>query len=438
MTRAYAYWLQFALAIALVFNAGCGDGSGGDDDDRDGSGGRDSGENDREDFIADTSGFEGLLTWTLGSRAGLYVWDLPKSEFIFERRGRLDGDEANARFPSEPALSRDGKTLVYTLEETFLITLAGEVIVRDLATGDEELYPSSGLGANHQRITGSPSISRDGRIVAVAERHFEWVTSEFGTFPEDETKSAIQIWDRTSGELTSLTDGSFKAFAPRLSADGSRVLFLSDELSPVDFYIANTSAPFEIERLTIFADEPGLKLGQSFSNAPGGISASDDLRYVAFVALNEDQTAEAAFILDTEAKTIERAIIRPIGVEIVGETSIVRLASIALSGDGSTLAYTVYFMDIVGETINAGRQILRASRLTPGETSVVDIDDEGVAAGLDPNGLALSVDGSQIAYSLRREELWVNLIDGSDPRQVIHEDQKRVGPDFGLSMSLSF
>src|SRR5690554_1755543 len=121
MLRAYALWLQLALAAALVFNSGCG--SEGGDDSEEGNGRRDGGDTngDGEDFIADTSGFDGLLTWTFGSRAGLFVWDLPNSELIFERRGSLDGEEGDEIFPSEPSLSRDGSTLVYTAFTPFLL-----------------------------------------------------------------------------------------------------------------------------------------------------------------------------------------------------------------------------------------------------------------------------------------------------------------------------
>lgn len=437
MTRAYAFWLQFALAIALVFNAGCGDGSGGDDDDRDGNGRRDGGDTngDGEDFIADTSGFDGLLTWTFGNRLGVFVWDLPNSELIFERRGNED----EAIFPGEPSLSRDGSTLVYTAFTPFLLgTLFGEVTVRDLETGTEEAYPTTGLSAAHQRDTTNPSISADGRFVAVAEKNFEWVETEFGRNIENETERAIQIWDRTSGELTYITDGSFKAYAPRISADGSKVLFLSNQHSALDLYMANTSAPFEIERVTTFADETELRLGSSFSSAPGKISYSDDLRYVAFIAETEDSSAQAAFILDTQTKAIERAVIQPIDVTL-GEDANVWLRSIAMSGDGSTLAYAVYYMDIYvdeGEVITS-RQILRAPRTNPSSTVLI-AEDSGITAGMDPSGLALSADGAQIAYSLALEELWVNLIDGSDPQKVISAEQDRVGTDFDLSMSLSF
>lgn len=435
MLRAYALWLQLALAGALIFNSGCG--SEGGDDSEEGNGRRDGGDTngDGEDFIADTSGFDGLLTWTFGSRAGLFVWDLPNSELIFERRGSED----EAVFPGEPSLSRDGSALAYTAFTPFLLaTLFGEVTVRDLETGTEEAYPTTGLSAAHQRDTTNPSISADGRFVAVAEKNFEWVETEFGRNIENETERAIQIWDRTSGELTYITDGSFKAYAPRISADGSKVLFLSNQYSALDFYMANTSAPFEIERVTTFADETELNLGSSFSSAPGKISYSDDLRYVAFIAETEDSSAQAAFILDTQTKAIERAVIQPIDVTL-GEDANVWLRSIAISGDGSTLAYAVYYMDIYvdeGEVITS-RQILRAPRTNPGSTVLI-AEDSGITAGMDPSGLALSADGAQIAYSLALEELWVNLIDGSDPRKVISAEQDRVGTDFGLSMSLSF
>lgn len=435
MLRAYALWLQLALAAALIFNSGCG--SEGGDDSEEGNGRRDGGDTngDGEDFIADTSGFDGLLTWTFGSRAGLFVWDLPNSELIFERRGSED----EAVFPGEPSLSRDGSALAYTAFTPFLLgTLFGEVTVRDLETGTEEAYPTTGLTDAHQRDTANPSISADGRFVAVAEKNFEWVETEFGRNIENETERAIQIWDRTSGELTYITDGSFKAYAPRISADGSKVLFLSNQHSTLDFYMANTSAPFEIERLTTFADETELRLGSSFSSAPGKISYSDDLRYVAFIAETEDSSAQAAFILDTQTKAIERAVIQPIDVTL-GEDANVWLRSIAISGDGSTLAYAVYYMDIYvdeGEVITS-RQILRAPRTNPGSTVLI-AEDSGITAGMDPSGLALSADGAQIAYSLALEELWVNLIDGSDPRKVISAEQDRVGTDFGLSMSLSF
>lgn len=446
MKRAFSLWLRLALlgtlGLSLGLSVGCGDGGENENENENGENEDENGENGKE-FVADTSDYDGLIAWSKVAAFGVYVWDLPKSELVYSHEPQ---EETTLTLIGQPTLSRDGSTFAYAHGET--IGLGGLLLgvsLRDMASGDLIAYPVDDLREDQQRITSQPSLSRDGKIVAVLEQQFDWVESEIGLLPDNETDEIIEVWNRETGERTQITDGTHIDIQPHLAADGSRVLFLSNRGGgKYDFYIADVEENPAVERLTDLGNEPEARGYSSETASPNHIAVSDDLRYVAFIGRgphlgepdNLEKSATAFFLLDTSTKTLERLDVMPHGIT-VHEQSLLDMRSVALSGDGSTIAYHLHFTSFDIDRIGSSTQVLIADRATPSNTRLIEESGEGdIDSALDTAGLALSADGSQIAYSFRGSELWIRGSDGSNPAQIVAKEQKRVA--HGLAMDLSF
>ena len=437
--RAYNRWLRLALALGLIFSFGCGDYTAGDDD----RNGRDPGEDDRDDgkpFIADTSGYTGRLSWNHGFD-GIFVWDLPSSGLIYEQRVSTAGDES--RMLSHPRLSGDGNSLIYVEYEPYLVG-ANFAVVRhvDLNSLSETEYPTDDLQAEEVRISDLATLSRDGRFIAALEKRVDMA----GGLPSDETPLVIEVWNRSTGVRTRVTDGSHADRRPMISADGTRVLFLSNRGGyENDLYLANVEEDAAAQRVTDIANDSTVANFTDLTFRPHYHDVSDDLRYVVFTAnsykeADPSSTEPAFFILDTETGAISRIPVETLAAPSSGDAMILN-RSVAISGDGETLAFRIGYLITDPANPRSGVVIMTAPRQDPLNTTVAfqtDSAEDGSRELLDSGALALSEDGSQIAYTRMAEELWISRADGADPRKVIDASEKRMASTTLVPTTLSF
>lgn len=110
----------------------------------------------------------------------------------------------------DPSISADGRFVAFSSKASTLV--AGDtngsrdVFVRDRLTGETEIIPvPSGGGLFPER--GSPSISGDGRLVAL---------------DSDGVESAIVVFDRQTRQMTEYAEG----VSPSISADGQVLVWL--------------------------------------------------------------------------------------------------------------------------------------------------------------------------------------------------------------------
>lgn len=115
--------------------------------------------------------------------------------------------------------------------------------------------------------------------------------------------------------------------------------------------------------------------------------------------------------------------------------------SVAISGDGETLAFRIGYLITDPANPRSGVVIMTAPRQDPLNTTVAfqtDSAEDGSRELLDSGALALSEDGSQIAYTRMAEELWISRADGADPRKVIDASEKRMASTTLVPTTLSF
>jgi Tol biopolymer transport system component len=209
-----------------------------------------------------------------------------------------------------------------------------------------------------------------------------------------ESPLSIEVWDRSGNQRIRITEGESSDSSPMLTADGKSIFFLSDRDGEVDLYRAEVKEGADVERLDALA-ATGV---EAIAGTAGGPQISGDGRWLVFVGALGGQR-KGAFLVDTQAQEVSRL--------DSGEGSV---ENVSISHDGSTLSWTA------GCTPTCSGWI----RPTVGGTPHLVVEDVFLTSPL-----ALSPDGSQIAYLSNEGVLLVMRGDGSDPRVVTSADEER-------------
>jgi Tol biopolymer transport system component len=208
-------------------------------------------------FVAFTSAAQNLVPDD-GSYADVFVRDLlTNTTILASRASGIDGVPANY-WSGFPSISADGRFVAFTSSATNLdpadaerepapsvgIDEGMDVFVRDLVTGTTTLVSraSGPAGADGNRLSGSPSISADGRLVA-----FQSYATNLAPGDAD-LRSDIYVRDLQTattifvgrGPIESRRKGMLEdGGAPSISSDGQSVAFstlVHFDVKPVEYW----------------------------------------------------------------------------------------------------------------------------------------------------------------------------------------------------------
>lgn len=382
------------LFVLPACGGGDGDGAGGAGG-KGGSGG-DPGSGGSDPRVErDTSGYDGLLLWTKGSGFGVMGWDLAGSRLAVSEEVPFDGSDRLG----QPRASADRSTIaLVAYEEIAEGKLLGSVRGVGLGAGGGWRYPTDDLKPNQHRLTQQAWLDSTGNLVAVAESTItkEW-NDDLGMDLYFESPLSIEVWDRSGNQRIRITEGESSDSSPMLTADGKTVFFLSDRDGEVDFYRAEVKEGADAERLDALTTT-GI---EAIAGTAGGPQISGDGRWLVFVG-DLGGLRKGAFLVDTQAQEVSRL--------DSGEGSV---ENVSISHDGSTLSW----VDGCEFHIASCRGWTRP---TEGGEPRLMAEDVFVSSPL-----ALSPDGSQIAYLSNEGVLLVMRGDGSDPRVVTSADEER-------------
>ena len=265
----------------------------------------------------DTSDFEGTAVWTVGIRSGIVARELANNEIYLAEHKQGEFED----LPTLPALSKDRSTLVYTRDDSSFIEVIGQVHKRTLGTGEETTIPREIDGSEWERISTTPSTNEDGSLVAYTEYRGKF--SEEGALLET-TDGEIATWNE-AGEMTVLTDTpDVDDYLPKLSDEGSNILFVSERSGEPDFYTMPTDGSSAPALVTY--DNYEKELADLGFTADNKWASDDDLSHVVFVARIPVDAVYGAFVLDTQSGEVQR----------LGESDDANYVDI--SDDGSTIA----------------------------------------------------------------------------------------------------
>lgn len=254
----------------------------------------------------------------------------------------------------------------------------------------------------------APALSANGRYIA-----FQSTASTFGIADTNRTGD-IYLYDRTPGTFSLLsrrgpTLGDRGSSAPAISADGSRVVFISaaTTLDPAD---ANgISDVFVLERVAGTLRRLTPAAGVEANDAPLSPQISADGRYVAFTSLASNwvagdvNSAYDVFVYDLVANTVVRASVGNAGEALVPSVPEDFPPSFSLSAGGRCVAFDTATALEAADTTGATDVYLR--NLDAGTTTRVSVNAAGVAGNSDSGTPWVSPDCLSVAFTTRSNNL---------------------------------
>ena len=326
-----------------------------------------------------------------------------------------NGEDANGQ-SATPALSADGHLVAFTSAASNLVVGDGngrfDVFVRDRDTGMLELVSVASDGTQLVGDSIAPAISADGRYVAFA--------STAPLVPEDTNDSFdIYVRDRVAGTTTRVsvasdgTESNSLSLAPRISADGSLVVFHSFGSNLVADDTNNVADVFAHDRVT----GTTARVSVSSTGAQGtrqsvGAQVSGDGRFVAFdsdatnLVSGDGNGRTDVFVHDRTTGVTERVSVSTLGGE--GNNQSGFLDPPALSFDGRWVAFTSGANNLVpNDTNNRVDVMLRDRQL--GTTTRVNVAADGTEAdGSSTLWANMSADGRVVVFASSASNLVPN------------------------------
>ncbi len=288
------------------------------------------------------------------------------------------GEEANGP-SSEPDLSEDGRTLVFTSSADNLVpgdtNEHDDVFARDMASGSVALLSAAPRGAPSDGDSAAPAISPDGRFVSFSSDATNLVTDddngEADVFVVDLARGRTKLVSvaRGGGGQNAARSGG-RPMASDISRDGRLVVFESDATNlagrdrnrRTDIFVRN------IER----ASTRRVSLSTTNEEAGGGSylpTITPDGRYVAFGSRANDLVAEDAQGPDVFVRDVARETTVLVDVTARGrlrgrEAAVPPPGRPSLSADGATAAFTSSAANLAGADTNQVADVF-LRRLTP-------------------------------------------------------------------------
>jgi uncharacterized repeat protein (TIGR01451 family) len=325
----------------------------------------------------------------------------------------VKGDSANFT----PSLSTDGTRVAFMSVALGLdpadTDRFDDIYVKDLASGDITLASTSDSGIKGDLFSLSPSLSADGTRVA-----FRSVATNLDLADSDSI-SDIYVKDLVTGDVTlaSISDDGVKAnsesFDPSLSGDSTKVAFWSDatNLDPADS--DGISDIYVMDLVTgditlASTSDDGVKA----NSASSGPRLSADGTRVAFLsdATNLDP-ADTDSIPDVYVKDLVTGNITLATTSNSGVKANSGGFSLSLSADGTKVAFWSDATNLDPADTDSNSDIY-VKDLVTGDITLASTSDGGVKANSYSFDPSLSADGATVAFGSYATNLHPAATDG--------------------------
>ena len=361
----------------------------------------------------------------------------------------IDGSESSGH-SEEVSISADGRYVAFRSWASNLVNgdtnNLPDIFVRDLQTNQTTRVSVASDGTQSNQHSYNPSISADGRYVALE--------SEATNLVSGDTKNHQDIFvhDRQTGQTTRVSvasDGTQAygySYNPSISADGRYVAFISfasnlvggDTEPPI--LPSTTSLPnnpasqgrgvssqvFVHDRQTGATTLVSVAIDGSEGNDHSEeVSISADGRYVAFASSatnlvsGDTNKHPDIFVRDLQTNQTTRVSVASDGTQANNFSF-----NPSISADGRYVAFTSWANNLVSGDTNGGRDIFVHDRQT-GATTRVSVATGGGQAAADSQRPSISADGRYVAF----ESDASNLVSGdtnNHPDIFVHDRQTGV------------
>jgi Tol biopolymer transport system component len=307
-----------------------------------------------------------------------------------------------------PAISADGRFVAFASRASNLANhdtnKVADIFVHDLRTGKTQIVSVSSHGAEAAPLKGtlslsrSPSISADGRLIA-----FESYAKNLA--PHDANGvGGVDVFVRdTRHETTTLASGPapdgriIAGEAPSISADGSAVVFISEQAGVV-IRDLQTDALISVASTT-------LEIGQSTAiSGDGSVVAFDTLDGL---VPNDVDKGEDVYIYDVAAASLRVASVGPDGAA-AGFSS-----NPSLSADGELLAFESFSGALDPSAYAEFRPEVFVHDLQGGSTTLVSANSGGEPVDKPAVGGVLAGGGNFVAYATKATNLGRSAPEGA-------------------------
>jgi hypothetical protein len=263
---------------------------------------------------------------------------------------------------TDVVLSRDGHWAVFVTRATNLFEDAtpnySDVVIEDLTTGAMQLVSANAQGQQGSADATAPSVSDDGRFVTFLSSAQDLLPGVTGGQPE------LYLKDLVTGTLTLVSQTSDGTPAngavndAAISGDGHTIAFVSTATNLVSgttgtaaVYVANVSTG-AIQRVDM------APTGDPTNGAAGGVSISDNGRYVSFDStatnLIPDDTTDNREVFVADMTTGSISLLSP-GTSGAPGNGDSQLPS--LSRDGRYVAFTSRASDLTADTVGVSANV---------------------------------------------------------------------------------
>jgi hypothetical protein len=308
-----------------------------------------------------------------------------------------------------PAISSDGRYVVF---ESYAVNLVpGDAnLVRDVFIRDRQALTTSRISVGAGGVEGNsesfaPAVSADGRYVAFTSYADNLTPGVTGN-----AKTNVYVRDMLTATNTlvsmtlSLIGGSQSSSLPAISADGSRIAFWSFESNLVggdtnglwDIFLWDRNAATKITLVSV--SSTGVQKNQGNESvsrivAPA-ISANGDIIAYSTTATNlvpgDTNGLQDVFVHQVSTAVTIRASEGAGGVQATGDSPVGQGERVALSSDGTWVAFTT-----AAANISAGGNNVMIHNNFTSETIAITAN---VANFSGSKGPALSGDGRFVAF----------------------------------------
>ncbi len=330
----------------------------------------------------------------------------------FIRRVSVDSSETEANGSSvQPKVSSDGRYVVFQSFANNLVSgdtnNKGDIFIRDTKTGDTTRVSVSTAGVEADNDSSEPAISADGRYVVFQSD----ATNLIGAGNDTNNRTDIFLHDTQTKSTTrvsvsdSETQADFSSTLPDVSADGRYIVFKSsatnligagnDTNAVTDIFVRDTQLETTI-RVSVDSNEVQAN-GQS-----GVPRISDNGRYVAFIsratnligAGNDSNGSQDVFVRDMQAGTTARVSVSNSDAASNGDSY-----APGISADGRYVAFYSSATNLIGvgsDNNSVNDIFVRDTKL--GGTTRVSVSNSGSEVNGGSYEPRISADGRYIVF----------------------------------------
>jgi hypothetical protein len=289
------------------------------------------------------------------------------------------------------------------------------IYVRDRVAGTTELVSMSTAGVQADNLSDVGNISGDGRFVVFISYASNLVPGDSNGSPD------VFVRDRQAGTTTRVSVSSSGGQAngsslwPRLSADGRFVAFTSAATN-----LAGTDANGTVEDIYVHDMQTRTTRRVSLSSAgvqansvSTGASLSSDGQTLAFISFAGNLVAGDTNVeWDVYVRDLQTGVTERVSVSSSGGQGNDESGAPYMSPDGRFVSFHSVASNLVAGDTNGFLDVFRHDRLT-GRTDLVSLSSTGFQGNADTNNVAISADGSRVAFYSNASNYVADDVNGS-------------------------